>query len=106
MPDSARHSEAAEAELITDPQQVAYKEIVNGLKQFETVEAMVHKHLRSDAPRFRFRPSHLLDLHRPALAGLSKYAGVWRMTEVVIHGSRHQPPEADAVPGAIEELCD
>jgi Fic family protein len=105
MSESPRHSEAAEVPLITDPQQVAYREVYNTLQQFELVSSMVTHHLESGKP-FRLRPSHLLDLHRAALAGLSPYPGVWRASEVQIHGSRHVPPGPESVPAHIEDMCE
>jgi Fic family protein len=66
---------------------------------------MVEYHLHPERP-FKFRPSHLLSLHRVALIGLSGYAGNWRPSDIKIEGSRHQPPGAFEIPERIEELCD
>jgi Fic family protein len=76
------------------------------LKQFDAVIEMVETFLDPDRPPFKLRPSHLLHLHRVALAGLSSFAGNWRPSEIEIGGSRHRPPGAFAVPEQIEELCD
>ncbi len=105
MAGSERHREAEEAEVLQDPQQVAYREVYNTLQQFETLHAMLAKHLGAGTP-IRLRPSQLLELHRVALAGLSRYAGVWRPSEVTIHGSRHTPPAASTVAEQVEEICD
>lgn len=103
--DATRHSRAVDAEIISDPLLVAQREALNGLKQFQAAIEMVDTFLaRGD--EFRFRPSHLLHLHRLALDGLSGYAGNWRPTEIVIGGSKHKPPAAYLVPELIEELCD
>ena len=100
-----RHSQASDAELITDPAEKATREAQNGLKQTAKVLEMIEYHLDPERP-FRFRPSHLLTLQREALMGLTGYAGNWRPGGVEIHGSRHAPPDAYLVPELIEELCD
>ena len=100
-----RHSQASDAELITDPAEKAAREAQNGLKQTAKVLEMIEYHLDPERP-FRFRPSHLLTLQREALLGLTGYAGNWRPGGVAIHGSRHAPPDAYLVPELIEELCD
>jgi len=106
MEDKTRHSRALDAEIISDPDQRARQEALNGLKQFDAVIEMVETFLDPDRPPFKLRPSHLLHLHRVALAGLSSFAGNWRPSEIEIGGSRHRPPGAFAVPEQIEELCD
>jgi Fic family protein len=105
MHDQTRHSQALEAELISDPQLRAQQEVHNGLKQFQTVVDMVENFLDPDRP-FKFRPSHLQTLHRVGLLGLSGYAGLWRPAGVDIRGSKHSPPDAYQIPERIEELCD
>jgi Fic family protein len=106
MEDKTRHSRALEAEIISDPDQRARQEALNGLKQFDAVVEMVETFLDPQRQPFKFRPSHLLHLHRVALAGISNYAGNWRPSEIAIGGSLHKPPGAFEVPGRIEELCD
>jgi Fic family protein len=106
MPEETRHSRALDAEIISDPDQRARQEALNGLKQFDAVIEMVETFLDPDRPPFKLRPSHLLHLHRVALAGLSSFAGNWRPSEIEIGGSRHRPPGAFAVPEQIDELCD
>ena len=102
---NTRHSHAREAELIIDPDQLAAREALNGLRQFDAVVEMVEYYLHPDRP-FKFRPSHLLRLHRIALDGISQYAGTWRPAGIEIAGSRHQPVGAHLVPEMIEDLCD
>ena len=104
MPDE-RHSRAYEAEIITDPDTLARREAQNTLAQYRAVTEMVENFLQPDRP-FKFRPSHLLHLHREALTGISQYAGNWRPAEIEIGGSKHKPPGAFQVPERIEELCD
>jgi Fic family protein len=106
MDDPARHSRAFDAEIIADPEERARREALNGLRQFDTVIRMVETYLDPQHQPFKFRPSHLLHLHREALAGISQYAGNWRPSEILIGGSKHKPPGAFEVPGRIEELCD
>ncbi|WP_058188468.1 Fic family protein [Terracidiphilus gabretensis] len=106
MPDATRHSHAFDPEIISDPEERARQEALNGLKQFDTVIKMVETFLDPERQPFKLRPSHLLQLHREALAGISNYAGNWRPSEIKIGGSRHTPPGAFEVPEKIEELCD
>jgi Fic family protein len=103
--DDTRHSQALEAELIQDPDQLAQQEAANGLRQFDAVVEMVEYHLNPERP-FRFRPSHLLHLHRIALDGISGYAGLYRPAGIAIEGSKHEPVGAHQVPEEIEDLCD
>lgn len=105
MTDETRHSRALEADIISDPELLAQQEVSNGLKQFDVVIEMVESFLSPERP-FKFRPSHLLHLHRVALMGISQYAGNWRPADIEIGGSRHKPPGAFQVPELIEELCD
>lgn len=106
MDDQIRHSQAIDAEIIRDPELLARQEALNGLRQFDLVIRMVETFLDPERKPFRLRPSHLLSLHREALAGISAYAGNWRPSEIAIGGSKHQPPSAFEVPERIEELCD
>jgi Fic family protein len=91
--------------MVTDPDLLAEQEARNGLEQFDLVMEMVEYHLHPERP-FRFRPSHLLDLHRTALKGISSYAGNYRPANIEIGGSKHQPVGAHQVPEKVEGLCD
>jgi Fic family protein len=106
MTDETRHSRALEAEIINNPDQKARQEALNGLRQFDLVVEMVQSFLDPQRQPFKLRPSHLLHLHRAALAGLSSYAGNWRPSVIEIRGSQHSPPGAFEVPELIEGLCD
>ena len=66
---------------------------------------MVESYREPERP-FKFRPSHLLHLHRYALDGISHYAGTWRPAGISIGGSKHQPVGAHQVPEMVEDLCD
>ncbi|HEX5236626.1 MAG TPA: Fic family protein [Silvibacterium sp.] len=105
MDESTRHSEAREVELITDPGELAKREALNGLKQFDAVVEMAEYFLQKEHP-FKLRPSHLLRLHRYALEGISIYAGTWRPSSIKIEGSLHEPVGAFQVPEMIEDMCD
>ena len=102
-----RHSEAREAELVTDPEECARLEARNTLRQFDLVIDRIEYWTAPSAPSpFRLRLSTILDLHRAALEGLSAFAGNFRPASVGMHGSRHSPPAAFLVPALVEELCD
>lgn len=103
--DATRHSFAKDAELIKDPVELANREALNGLRQFDTAVQTVEYHLHPERP-FRFRPSSLLKLNRDALDGISSYAGNYRPGPIEIKGSKHEPPGAFLVPELVEELCD
>lgn len=105
MPDETRHSQARDAELITDLDLLAQREALNGLRQFDAMVEMVEYFLHPDRP-FRFRPSQLLHLHRVTLEGISLYAGNWRPANIEIGGSQHRPIGAHQVPEMVEDLCD
>lgn len=100
-----RESVADEATLINDPDRKAEQEAANALCQVELAERMIGTFLDPERP-FRLRPSHLLQLQRAALNGISQYAGNFRPAGIGIQGSRHQPIDGHLVPEKIEELCD
>lgn len=101
-----RHSEAFEAELISDPDEKARQEAKNGLRQFDAAIEQIEYSLHPDRQPFKLRPSAMLRLNRVALEGIERYAGVYRPGAVKIGGSKHTPPEACRVPELVEELCD
>ena len=103
--DRIRHSKAFNAELITDPDELAAAEGRNGLRQIDHVVEMV-EHFTQNGLAFKLRVSTLLHLHRYALEGISSYAGIFRPAGIEIAGSRHQPVDAFRVPEMIEEMCD
>jgi Fic family protein len=105
MADETRHSRAFDAQIITDPDELARKESFNVVEQYRAVTEMVETFLQPERP-FKLRPSHLLHLHRVALDGISAYAGNWRPAGIEIGESKHKPPGAFEVPERIEELCD
>jgi Fic family protein len=100
-----RHSIAADATLIDDPDEIARRESENAVSQFDRMLDMVDEISRGSRP-FRLRTSMILDLHRIALDGLSSYAGNFRPADIDIGQSKHVPPAAHLVPSLIEEMCD
>src|SRR5258708_294781 len=100
-----RYSKALDAELISDPNLKAQKEVSNGLKQFDAVTERIEYWTQPEYP-FKLRLSAILDLHRVALEGISAYAGNFRPAGIEIKGSQHQPVGAHLVAGLVEELCD
>jgi len=100
-----RHSQALEAELITDPDEKARVEARNGLQQVDAVVELI-EHFSNPEYKFKLRPSQLLHLHRITLKGLSSYAGNFRPAGIEIRGSKHEPVGAHMVPEEIEHMCD
>lgn len=105
MPPEDRHSQALEAELISDPDEKARQEAKNGLRQFDTAVEQIEYSLQPDRP-FKLRPSAIMQLNRVALEGLTRYAGIYRPAGVAIGGSKHSPPGAHLVPELVEDLCE
>ena len=103
--DQIRHSKALEAEIVSDPEEIAKIEARNGVHQFDAVTEMI-EHFSDPERKFKLRPSHLLHLQRFALQGLSAYAGNYRPSDIKIGGSRHKPPGAHMVPEEVEHMCD
>jgi Fic family protein len=99
-----RHSYAEDAQLLSDPDQIARREAENGLRQFTLALEMIRSHVKDKERPFRLRAGLIMQLHKAALDGLHRLAGTYRNTPVTIHGSRHQPPEAAFV--ADEAMCE
>lgn len=103
--DGGRHSEAAAAFLISDPEERARREAENGLRQFDSVVGLVQRYV-AERWRFALRVSTILWLHRDALLGVHPLAGNFRPSTVEIKGSSHIPPDAWQVPQLVEDMCD
>jgi Fic family protein len=101
-----RHSVAETAPLISDPDEIARREAENGIRQFDLALEMIRSFVKEPERPFRLRSSLILRLHQAALNGIHPLAGTWRNTNVTIHGSKHEPPEAPFVSEEIEHLCD
>ena len=101
-----RHSEAAQPQLVSNPEDRARLEAKNAIRQFKFGIEVVRTHVGDDARPFKLRTSLIQGLHREALQGLDSFAGNWRPGGVSITKSGHVPPDAHLVMGHIEELCD
>lgn len=99
-----RSSEADEPPLVTDAQEVARIEAENTLRQFDAAMDELSKWIND--PQYRLKPSTILRLNRIALERLSKYAGVFRPSDVKIRGSSHSPVSAPDVPALVEDFCE
>ena len=100
-----RHSEALEAEIISDPEEKARAEARNGLQQADAVVESI-EYFSHPERKFKLRVSLLLHLHRIALKGLSSFAGNFRPAAIEIRGSMHEPVGAHIVPEEVEHMCD
>lgn len=99
-----RSSEADEPILLADRQEIARVEAENTLRQFDAAMKELQGWLRN--PAYRLKPSSILSLNRIALTKLSKFAGVFRPSDIKISGSKHQPVAAEQVPRLVEEFCE
>lgn len=99
-----RSSEAQEPLLVSDAQEIARIEAENTLRQFDA--AMQELKTWINSPSYTLRPSVILKFNRIALERLSKYAGVFRPSDIKITGSGHQPQSAEKVPELMEAFCD
>lgn len=100
-----RHSRAAAPTLIRDPSKRARREARNSLRQFDLAASIVEDYLEKRR-RYRLSTSHVLQLHKVALEGISLFAGTFRNTPIRIGRSAHSPPDAHLVPYLVQEMCD
>jgi hypothetical protein len=70
-----RHSKAATAELITDPDARARREAENGVRQFKAAIEVIREYVQGETKRFRLTQSLVLDLHEKALDGIHRWPG-------------------------------
>jgi Fic family protein len=101
-----RHSEAEDAALLSDPDEIARREAENGLRQFTLALDIIRTHVKDAERPFKLRAGPILQLHQAALNGLHRLAGTFRNTPVKIHGSVHQPPEPAFVADEIQAMCE
>jgi Fic family protein len=101
-----RHSHAEDAQLLSDPDEVARREAENGLRQFTLALEMIRSFVKDKERPFKLRAGPILQLHKAALDGLHQLAGTYRNTAVKIGGSRHQPPEAAFVADEVQLMCE
>jgi Fic family protein len=105
-PDTDRASRPIVEEIPTDPDEIARITAANALRQFDGMVELIESGIRAGASNFVLRPSHMLELNRLAIEGLTRFAGVYRAFGMTIQGSQHQPPPAKDVPRLVEDLCD
>ena len=105
-PTRDRHTEANHVELITDPQLKAEAEARNVLLQYDLAKEMIESGFGEEAIPFRLRPSHIMQLHKRALAGIELFAGTFRNDVVEIGLSKHTPPDYYLVSELVGEMCD
>lgn len=101
-----RHSEAEDAALLSDPDEIARREAENGLRQFTLALDIIRAHVKDAERPFKLRAGPILQLHQAALEGLHRLAGTYRNTPVKIHGSLHQPPEPAFVADEVQTMCE
>jgi Fic family protein len=101
-----RHSHAEDAQLLSDPDEIARREAENGLRQFNLTLEMIRSFVKDKERPFRLRAGPILQLHKEALDGLHRLAGTFRNTPVRIGGSLHRPPEAAFVADEVQLMCE
>ena len=101
-----RHSEAEDAALLSDPDEIARREAENGIRQFTLALDIIRTHAKDPDRPFKLRAGPILQLHQSALDGLHRLAGTFRNTSVKIHGSVHQPPEPAFVADEVQMMCE
>ncbi len=106
MSDGDRHSVAETQAIITDPDELARREVENGIRQFNVAMELVKTHVNDAERPFKLRSSHILMLNHEALRGIHQHAGTYRNTKVQISKSRHQPPEHYFVAEEVEAMCE
>jgi Fic family protein len=100
-----RHSVAETQAIITDPDELARREVENGIRQFNVAMELVKTHVNDPERPFKLRSSHVLMLNHEALRGIHPQAGTYRNTKVHISKSKHQPPEHYFVAEEVEAMC-
>lgn len=102
-----RRSASDPAELIADPLQRARREAENGIRQFEAALAVVQRYASAGGTgeQFCLTQDLILELHRIALDGIHRQAGLYRSAPVTIGGSRHVPPRHTDIPDLLLDMC-
>src|ERR1700677_1749810 len=99
-----RHSFTEQKELITDPAELAQREVENGFRQFDVMTELIRSNVKIGKP-FVLRAREVLRLQNEALAGIDRFAGTFRNTPVHIGGSKHSPPDPLDVSDEVMALC-
>lgn len=88
-------------QLYDNREQKAALESRNGLLLFEAIERMVEP----SKAGFSLTPDTLLSLHELVIRDLYTCAGQFRVVNVGITNSLHQPPNWEQVPKLVGEMC-
>jgi Fic family protein len=107
MADSERHSVPGDEPVrppMTDDERAAV-EARNGLRQYDRMTAIIGQAV-GPGPRFRMRPSTIMELNRIAVDGIEPHPGAYRQVPITISASTHQPPAPEDVPLAVDEMCE
>ena len=86
--------------------EIALIEARNGLRQFDRMVQMIDAAIAPGAPRFRLRPSTLMELNRVAVDGLMTAPGSYRLGPIAITGTHHQPPPPEDGPRTVDDMCE
>jgi Fic family protein len=105
--ESERHSRPGKAVPLPErtPEELAAIEAQNGLRQFDRMIELIDQ-CTGRGPRFRLRPSTIMDLNRLAVEGLVQEPGAWRYVSIEISAAKHVPPDHLDVPREIDEMCE
>lgn len=101
---TAQGNQDTHVQLITDPNEVALREAQNGLRQFDEVLRIVRDARAADW-EFELTPDLIKRLQWFATEGVWSSAGTFRLHEVCISNTTHQPPHFDQVPFLVDEMC-
>lgn len=76
----------------------------NLLEQYDALEGFFSTWQKSGKP-FELTEQLILELNRIAVKGLRRDAGQYRVYDIGIDNSVHQPPSPDKVPELVAKLC-
>jgi len=103
--DVRRDSRPKGPRLFSSEEEKARLEARNVLLQFQEVIRLIDEAARNPT-QFKIRPSLIQNLQRIAIQDIYSCAGNYRVDEVEIYGTSHQPPPFAEVPRLVEDLCD
>jgi Fic family protein len=101
-----RHTSTEQVDLISDPEEKAWREAENGIRQTELALEMIRAFVKEKEQPFRLRQGFLMQLHSVALEGIHMFAGTYRNGVATIHGSKHDPVPAFRVADEVADMCD
>lgn len=82
----------------------APREAENSYRQVLRLEEMIRDAIEGE--RFNLKVSSLMELNKLAVHGLVESPGRYRLGDIEIEHSRHQPPHPDDVPRHVDDLCE